>query len=242
MSQTPPPRREPPVNYYNAAHDPGTSGLAIASLVVGILAVLLCFVPLIPGAVALVLGIVAINQTGPGQKTGRGLAIAGVTLGSVGLLLSLLVLPSILLPSLNRAREAANKVKCASNLRQVGQAARQYAIDGDGAFPPDLETLTAASAVVPEVMICPSSSHAAAAPPFVAGQNLSYVYLGRGLTDAMPTTAILAYEPMENHNREGANFLFGDGSVRFIQQAEARAAIAELEGGINPPPALNMQP
>jgi len=36
------------------------------------------------------------------------------------------LLVSILLPTLNRAREAANKVKCLSNLRQMGQANAMY--------------------------------------------------------------------------------------------------------------------
>ena len=37
------------------------------------------------------------------------------------------VLMSLLLPSLNRAREQANRVKCASNLRQIGQSMQFYA-------------------------------------------------------------------------------------------------------------------
>lgn len=39
------------------------------------------------------------------------------------------VLISILLPSLARAREKANQVKCAANLRSIGQALQLYAQD-----------------------------------------------------------------------------------------------------------------
>jgi prepilin-type processing-associated H-X9-DG protein/prepilin-type N-terminal cleavage/methylation domain-containing protein len=42
------------------------------------------------------------------------------------------VLIGILLPSLQRAREAANKTKCASNLKQIGLAMIMYANDNKG--------------------------------------------------------------------------------------------------------------
>ena len=48
---------------------------------------------------------------------------------------------SILLPSLSRARETANRVKCASNERQIGQAILLYSNDNKGKYPPDLGTL-----------------------------------------------------------------------------------------------------
>jgi prepilin-type N-terminal cleavage/methylation domain-containing protein/prepilin-type processing-associated H-X9-DG protein len=45
------------------------------------------------------------------------------------------VLISILLPALNRAREAANQVKCLSNLRQLGLAFQMYNNENQGHFP-----------------------------------------------------------------------------------------------------------
>lgn len=46
------------------------------------------------------------------------------------------VLIAILLPALNRAREHAKRVKCASNLRQIGIALVMYAQDHKGVLPP----------------------------------------------------------------------------------------------------------
>ena len=52
-----------------------------------------------------------------------------VVIGIIALLIS------ILLPSLNRARETANRVKCGSNLRQIGQAILLYANENKGNYP-----------------------------------------------------------------------------------------------------------
>jgi prepilin-type N-terminal cleavage/methylation domain-containing protein/prepilin-type processing-associated H-X9-DG protein len=46
------------------------------------------------------------------------------------------VMISMLLPALNKARDAANVVTCASNLRQVGIALNMYANDYKGVLPP----------------------------------------------------------------------------------------------------------
>ena len=52
-----------------------------------------------------------------------------VVIGIIALLIA------ILLPSLNRARETANRVKCGSNLRQIGQAYLLYSNENKG-MPP----------------------------------------------------------------------------------------------------------
>ena len=67
-----------------------------------------------------------------------------------------LLLICILLPSLGRAREGANRIKCASNLRQIGQAAMFYANDHGGQLPPDVGAMILYGDVTSEVFICPS--------------------------------------------------------------------------------------
>jgi prepilin-type N-terminal cleavage/methylation domain-containing protein/prepilin-type processing-associated H-X9-DG protein len=52
-----------------------------------------------------------------------------VVIGIIALLIS------ILLPALNRARQAAMTVECASNMRQIGQAAAMFAQQNEGRFP-----------------------------------------------------------------------------------------------------------
>src|ERR1051325_516096 len=45
------------------------------------------------------------------------------------------ILIAILIPALNGARETANRIVCASNLRQIGAAEHLYATENKGQYP-----------------------------------------------------------------------------------------------------------
>src|SRR4051812_5567526 len=97
--ETHPPRQQQPPEWGNAPGEqqppwqgqPKTNGLAIASLVTGILGAIFCFIVAIVG---IVLGIVALNQikNSNGMQTGRGLAIAGIVVGSLGIVVVILLI------------------------------------------------------------------------------------------------------------------------------------------------------
>lgn len=118
-------------------------GMAIASLVLGILSPLLACVGIgfLTALIALILGIVAMVKASkaPGVYGGKGAAIAGVILGALTLV-SLPIVAAIAIPSLLRARVSANEAATIGDVRTVisGEAAYQTA---NGGFYDTLECL-----------------------------------------------------------------------------------------------------
>ena len=166
---------------------------------------------------------------------------------SAGVLVALVLLVLVLMPSMGRARESANRVKCSSNLRQIGQAAFLYANDHGGRLPPDLPTLLRTGDLTAEIFTCASSPVDKATgatteqvvAALLAGDHLSYAWTGAGLTTTAPADVILAFD-IENHVPKdsapttGINVLLHDGSVTFVTEATARAIRARFVAGVRP--------
>ncbi len=111
-----------------------TSGLAIASLILGILGIFTCGLSAIVG---LILGIMAMSRVkkSNGALTGQGLALAGTIVSGV----FLLMLPldaAMLLPALAKAKSRAESIQCMNNMRYLDQAVLEYAREHQGQYPP----------------------------------------------------------------------------------------------------------
>lgn len=244
MSQYPPPPGQYPPTPYAQTHDPNqkASGLAVGAMVCGIIGLLIFPV----GIVGIILGIAALNQRRSPAEPGKGQAVTGIVCGSLGVLLLLpALLISILLPSLSRAREAANRIKCASNMKQIGLALKMYANDDlrTSKFPPDLAHLVTTQEIAVDSFICPASIDKPATGTTLGELKTelkhgsgccSYIYVP-GFTDNASADVILLYEPLTNHDGDGANFLMLDGHVEFQRKAVAENWIRQIQAGQNPP-------
>jgi hypothetical protein len=185
-------------------------------------------------------GIVAIRkaakENGAGRKQARvGLVLAGVTV-VMGLILFWL------LDALNSVHSRDDQIRCQSRVKIIGQAMLQYANDHNGQFPQNFSQLF--NDVAPEIFVCPASMDQRAIgsttqqviADFAKPGRCSYIYLGAGSSvSSVPKNFVLAYEPLDNHEKEGAHFVFGDASVEWLEAKDAQKLIDQLTSGVNPP-------
>jgi len=138
----PPPAATP---VYGQGGQTKTSGMAITSLVLGIVGVIPCFfftLGLIP-TVGLILGIVSLRAISKslGQLRGRGMGIAGIVLSSIGLAMNVLWILSFVLTAGVGAfsfflaiRTGVNEATHMGNMQQLCVAVVAYEAD-NGALP-----------------------------------------------------------------------------------------------------------
>ena len=110
------------------------SGMAVTSLVLGILGMFSCGLTAIFG---LILGIIAVTKVknSRGALTGFGIALAGLIVSAVALSM-IPIFAAMLLPALAAAKQKAQEINCVNNEKQLALAVRIYAGDHANHFPP----------------------------------------------------------------------------------------------------------
>jgi len=136
------------------------------------------------------------------------------------------VLASVLLPSLNRARETANQVKCASNLRQIGMALFMDIDRNQGRYPASLGALIKTQEIGAAVFTCPSDEDNGYqhlnTPDELSewvNENGQFEFLAAGVqSDKLGPDVMIVMERDGAHGGNGRNALFGDGHVEFLTE------------------------
>jgi len=198
---------------YHQTSSPQRKGLAIASLVVGIVSILTCGGLLIGAIIGIVLGIVALNKakSDPAQYAGSGLAIAGIVTSAFAPLPGIVV--AIAIPNLIKSQQAVHETAALSEVLTIGKAQVLYSVTkGHGSFA-DLRTLGAQGLIDASL---------------ASGQKGGYIFSSEPvsvseLTPMFDTTA----RPVKAGN-------FGTGNVSFY--SNETYVVFESEG-IQPPTA-----
>ena len=232
MSQPPPiPPPLPPRPIEYASRAPSNPP-ATAALIGGVLCL---FFPVVPGIFAVLYGRRGIRRAAE-VGVGAGMARAGLVLGVINLVLSV-VAASILPFAILRARESAMRVACAANLRGLAQCTMLYLAENRGYTPTSMDQfVTNRYLSNGKLFVCPACANDAAKKPvavLAAGPTHYHSLLPtspvRLATIRRLATEVMLYEPLTNHNGKGANFVYWDGHVEWKEAVAAQALIAQLQ-------------
>lgn len=129
------------------------------------------------------------------------------------------ILAGMLLPALNSAREKARRISCASNLKQVGLALKQYAMDYSERFPDGtssstgLERLRSGNYLTDyKIFTCPSGSITAGSNGQPLSTSCSAYSFKINMTEGDSPDSAISADSSGNHDKFG-NLLFLDGHV-----------------------------
>lgn len=190
-----------------------TSLAAIWSLVFGILSFCLSIFGFIPALILGIVGIAKINGS-EGRLQGKGLAIAGIISGSVGLIFGTGFLAAILMPAFSSVRDRADFAREISHVKQLSIACRSYALDHDGVFPQKLRELVP-DYMDDEVLLKTTKPK--------TGETEDYIYFP-GLTDTHNGTVPLIASPVVRRGKRVVGMV--GGQVRAMGEVEYQDAIA----------------
>ncbi len=204
---------------------PRTSGMAVASLVLGILGCL--GITALAGLVLGIVSLIRINNS-RGRLSGTGLAVAGIAVSGVFLLMT----PALMLPALAKAKQKAQMVNCMNHEKQLCMAALMYASSNGDQLPPAATWCDAllAGAGSSQTYQCP------AARGVRCGYGFNRKLGGKKLGEVDPQT-VMFFESAGGWNRSGGpeavvqlprhgNVLmvgFADGHVEAVTAARLSA-------------------
>lgn len=143
----------------------------------------------------------------------------------------------LLTPRVIICHESADRIKSGANLRQIGQAARQYALDF-GEYPDSLATLVfAPNDLAPAAFVSPmcTDTPAPSFPVMLSKPgHLSYVWVGGGLSMTGTPDHVVGYQRITSWNL-GASVLYSDGSVKYLGGVELQEAIRSVQARLGMP-------
>lgn len=137
----------------------------------------------------------------------------------IGFFLAIVILGMFLPGNIFHSPSRARRISCASNLKSMGLALKQYSMDYGDHFPDKngaagFELLRRNDYLTDyKICTCPSSSISpgTGTAPLVEA-TVSYVYRG-GLTETAPADSAICWDKPNNHSNYG-NILFLDGHVQ----------------------------
>lgn len=192
---------------------PQTAGIAVASLVLGILGL---FSAGLTALAAVICGHLARGkiESSRGRLSGGGLAIGGLITGYLGMFWAV-VLVSAYFYTTGAKEQGGTAVanQCAAREVEIGRACQAYAKDHNGSFPRSLDDL------VPQYV--PDKSLFAC--PMMAGDPnhpaIGYKYYGGNSKDPADQLLLISLGTTSNHLKV---LLFVDGSTQILKDSDVQ--------------------
>jgi len=141
-----------------------TAGIAITSLVLGIIGLLtiwLCGIGVLFAIPAVICGHIGYSRVkkSAGALAGDGLALSGLIIGYLSIALLAAIIPislmsAIAVPSFMNARTKSMTSSCQNNLRLIDASIQQYALDNSNAMASSMTPLVGTKAYIQETPFC----------------------------------------------------------------------------------------
>ena len=209
-----------------------TSGLAIASLVLGIFGFLTCGLSAVIGLIVGIVGLCSIKKNAERLK-GTGLAVAGIVISaiSVALVPFIAFMIALFLPAFSRAKSHAQQAVTLNNAKQICLAMKIYCDENDGRFPPPDTWPNALAGYIGNDKILTSAFNPEAGRAFAMNSELA----GRKIDEIKhPARIVLIFEaefgsppaggrellPDQSRGPRGYVVGFVDGHVRCVPRTE----------------------